>query len=92
MAAAEASHLPRVDPTSSWFDAPPYRGDRTRGAGALRFTFSTTLVGGDLPAAALTAYARAEDRASPVPTNPDYKKPVLRTQPRSFRLGVRLSL
>lgn len=32
------------------------------------------------------------DNASPVPTNPDYKKPVLRTPPRSFRLGVRLSL
>ena len=32
------------------------------------------------------------DNASPTPTNPDYKKPVLRTPPRSFRLGVRLSL
>jgi hypothetical protein len=32
------------------------------------------------------------DNASPTPTNPNYKKPVLRTQPRSFRLGVRLSL
>jgi hypothetical protein len=32
------------------------------------------------------------DNASPVPTNPDYKKPVLRTPPRSFRLGVRVSL
>jgi hypothetical protein len=32
------------------------------------------------------------DNASPVPTNPSYKKPVLRTPPRSFRLGLRLSL
>ena len=32
------------------------------------------------------------DNASPVPTNPSYKKPVLRTPPRSFRLGVRVSL
>jgi len=32
------------------------------------------------------------DNASPTPTNPDYRKPVLRTPPRSFRLGVRLSL
>ncbi|HEY0558348.1 MAG TPA: TonB-dependent receptor, partial [Thermoanaerobaculia bacterium] len=32
------------------------------------------------------------DNASPTPTNPDYKKPVLRTPPRSFRLGVRVSL
>jgi hypothetical protein len=32
------------------------------------------------------------DNASPTPTNPNYKKPVLRTQPRSFRFGVRLSL
>jgi hypothetical protein len=32
------------------------------------------------------------DNASPVPTNPDYKKPVLRTPPRSFRLGVRVSI
>jgi hypothetical protein len=32
------------------------------------------------------------DNASPTPTNPDYKRPVLRTPPRSFRFGVRLSL
>jgi hypothetical protein len=32
------------------------------------------------------------DNALPTPTNPDYKRPVLRTPPRSFRLGVRLSL
>jgi hypothetical protein len=32
------------------------------------------------------------DNASPVPTHPNYKKPVLRTPPRSFRLGVRVSL
>ena len=32
------------------------------------------------------------DNASPTPTNPNYKKPVLRTPPRSFRLGLRLSL
>jgi hypothetical protein len=32
------------------------------------------------------------DNASPTPVNPDYGKPVLRTPPRSFRLGVRLSL
>ena len=32
------------------------------------------------------------DNASPVPTNPSYKKLVLRTPPRSFRLGVRVSL
>jgi hypothetical protein len=32
------------------------------------------------------------DNASLAPVNPDYKKPVLRTRPRSFRLGVRVSL
>jgi len=31
------------------------------------------------------------DNASPTPVNPAYKKPVLRTPPRSARLGVRLS-
>jgi hypothetical protein len=31
------------------------------------------------------------DNASPTPVNPDYKKAVLRTPPRSFRLGVRVS-
>ena len=31
------------------------------------------------------------DNASPTPVNPDYKKPVLRTPPRSFRLGLRVS-
>jgi TonB dependent receptor/Carboxypeptidase regulatory-like domain/TonB-dependent Receptor Plug Domain len=31
------------------------------------------------------------DNASPTPTNPDYKKPVLRTPPRSLRLGLRVS-
>jgi len=31
------------------------------------------------------------DNASPTPVNPDYLKPVLRTPPRSLRLGVRLS-
>jgi TonB dependent receptor/Carboxypeptidase regulatory-like domain/TonB-dependent Receptor Plug Domain len=31
------------------------------------------------------------DNASPTPTNPGYLKPVLRTPPRSYRLGVRLS-
>ncbi len=31
------------------------------------------------------------DNASPTPTNKDYLKPVLRTPPRSYRLGVRLS-
>jgi hypothetical protein len=32
------------------------------------------------------------DNSSPTPTNPNYKQPVLRTPPRSFRLGLRLSL
>lgn len=32
------------------------------------------------------------DNASPTPVNPDYGKAVLRTPPRSFRLGVRVSL
>ena len=32
------------------------------------------------------------DNASPTPTNPNFKKPVLRTPPTSLRLGVRLSL
>jgi hypothetical protein len=31
------------------------------------------------------------DNASPTPVNPDYLKPVLRTPPRSLRLGVRVS-
>jgi carboxypeptidase family protein/TonB-dependent receptor-like protein len=31
------------------------------------------------------------DNASPTPVNPDYKKPVLRTPPTSFRLGLRVS-
>lgn len=31
------------------------------------------------------------DNASPTPVNPDYKRPVLRTAPRSTRLGVRIS-
>lgn len=31
------------------------------------------------------------DNTSPVPTNPNYGEPVLRTPPTSFRLGVRLS-
>jgi hypothetical protein len=31
------------------------------------------------------------DNASPTPTNPNFKKPVLRTPPRSLRLGLRLS-
>ncbi len=31
------------------------------------------------------------DNASPTPTNPDYLKPVLRTPPRTVRLGARLS-
>ncbi len=31
------------------------------------------------------------DNASPTPVNPDYKKPVLRTPPRSLRVGVRVS-
>ncbi|HYU32124.1 MAG TPA: TonB-dependent receptor [Thermoanaerobaculia bacterium] len=31
------------------------------------------------------------DNASPTPVNPGYKKPVLRTPPTSFRLGVRVS-
>ncbi|MEA2604761.1 MAG: hypothetical protein QOF89_5753 [Acidobacteriota bacterium] len=31
------------------------------------------------------------DNASPTPVNPDYRKPVLRTPPRSLRVGVRLS-
>jgi len=31
------------------------------------------------------------DNASPTPTNPSYLKPVLRTPPRSYRLGVRVS-
>jgi hypothetical protein len=31
------------------------------------------------------------DNASPTPVNPGYKKPVLRTPPTSFRLGVRIS-
>jgi hypothetical protein len=31
------------------------------------------------------------DNSSPTPVNPNYKQPVLRTQPTSFRLGVRLS-
>ena len=31
------------------------------------------------------------DNASPTPVNPDYKKPVLRTPPRSLRLGLRVS-
>jgi hypothetical protein len=31
------------------------------------------------------------DNASPTPVNPDYKKPVLRTRPRSLRLGLRVS-
>jgi Carboxypeptidase regulatory-like domain/TonB dependent receptor/TonB-dependent Receptor Plug Domain len=32
------------------------------------------------------------DNASPAPTNPNFRKPVLRTPPTSLRLGVRLSL
>ncbi len=31
------------------------------------------------------------DNSSPTPVNPDYKKPVLRTPPRSLRLGLRVS-
>ncbi|MFN7941871.1 MAG: TonB-dependent receptor [Thermoanaerobaculia bacterium] len=31
------------------------------------------------------------DNSSPTPVNPNYRKPVLRTQPTSLRLGVRLS-
>jgi hypothetical protein len=31
------------------------------------------------------------DNASPTPVNPQYKQPVLRTPPRTIRLGVRLS-
>jgi len=31
------------------------------------------------------------DNASPTPTNPSYGKPVLRTPPRSYRLGLRVS-
>jgi len=31
------------------------------------------------------------DNASPTPVNPGYKRPVLRTPPTSFRLGVRVS-
>jgi len=31
------------------------------------------------------------DNAAPAPTNPGYLKPVLRTPPRSYRLGVRVS-
>jgi hypothetical protein len=31
------------------------------------------------------------DNASPTPVNPDYLKPVLRTPPRSLRLGLRIS-
>jgi hypothetical protein len=31
------------------------------------------------------------DNTSPTPTNPNYKKPVLRTAPRSVRFGVRVS-
>jgi hypothetical protein len=31
------------------------------------------------------------DNASPTPVNPDYGKPVLRTPPRSYRLGLRVS-
>ena len=31
------------------------------------------------------------DNASPTPTNPTYRQPVLRTPPRSYRLGLRVS-
>jgi hypothetical protein len=31
------------------------------------------------------------DNSSPTPVNPDYKRAVLRTPPRSYRLGLRVS-
>jgi hypothetical protein len=31
------------------------------------------------------------DNSSPTPVNPNYRKPVLRTAPRSLRVGVRVS-